>query len=103
MYVEHSVIISTIVSHNRVEFDLGKKALQLLEDHTRFMKRFYGNRKNPSSQAPPNFYVGLRLTRERCGDSSLRSSGQCDRNARARWQVQGVMRRKSLFTEKPAF
>ncbi len=99
MYVEHSVIISTLVSHNRVEFDLGKKALQLLEDHTRFMKRFYGNRTNPSSQAPPNFYVGLRLTRERCGDSRLGCSGQCDRNARARWQVQGVMRRKSLLTE----
>ena len=63
MYVEHSVIISTIVSHNRVEFDLGKSALQLLDDHTRSMKRFYGNRTNPSSQARPNFYVGPRLTR----------------------------------------
>jgi hypothetical protein len=63
IYVEHSVIIATLVSHNRVEIDLGKKALQLLEAHTRFMKRFYGNRPNPSSQAPPKLYVGLRLTR----------------------------------------
>jgi hypothetical protein len=63
MYVEHSVIISTLVSHNRVELDLGKRVLQLLEGHTRFMKRFYGNRTNPSSQASPNFYVGPRLTR----------------------------------------
>jgi len=82
MYVEHSVIISTLVSHNRVEFDLGKSALQLLEDHTRFIKRFYGNRTNPSSQAPHNFYVGLRLTRKRC-DSRLQCSGQRDRDARA--------------------
>ena len=87
MYVEHSVIIWTLVSHNRVEIDLGKRALQLLEDHTRFMKRFYGNRTNLSSQAHPNFYVGLRLTRERCGNSRLRSCEQCDRNARARWQI----------------
>jgi hypothetical protein len=72
MYVEHSVIISTLVSHNRVEIDLGKRALQLLEDHTRFMKRFYGNRTDLSSQVPPNFHVGLRLTRERCCDSRLR-------------------------------
>jgi hypothetical protein len=72
MYVEYSVIISTLVSHKRVEIDLGKRALQLLEDHTRFMKRFYGNRTNPSSQARPNFYVGLRLTRERCSYSRLR-------------------------------
>jgi hypothetical protein len=95
MYVEHAVIISTLVSHNRVEFDLGKTALQLLEGHTRFMKLFYGNRTNPSSQAPPNFYVGLRLTRERCGDSGLRGCGQRDRNARARWQVQGVQSSES--------
>jgi hypothetical protein len=72
MYVEYSVIISILVSHNPLEFDLGKRALRLLEDHTRFIKRFYGNRKNPSSQAPPNFYVGLRLTRERYRDSRLR-------------------------------
>jgi len=63
MYVEHSVIISTIVSHNRVEVDLGKRALQLLEDHTRFMKRFYRNRTDLSSQASPNFHVVLCLTR----------------------------------------
>jgi hypothetical protein len=63
MYVEYSVIISTLVSHNRVEIDLGKRALQLLEDHTRFMKRFYGNRTDLSSQASPNFYVVLRLIR----------------------------------------
>jgi hypothetical protein len=31
MYVEHSVIISTLVSHNPVEIDFGKRALQLLE------------------------------------------------------------------------
>jgi hypothetical protein len=49
MYVEHPVIISTLVSHNRVEFDLGKTVLQLLEGHTRFMKHLYGNRTNPSS------------------------------------------------------
>ena len=72
MYVEYSLIISTLVSHNRVEIDLGKRVLQLIEDHTRFMKRFYGNRTNPSSQASPNFHVGLRLTRERYGDSHLR-------------------------------
>ena len=35
MYVEHSVIISTLVSHNSVEINLGKKALQLLEGHAR--------------------------------------------------------------------
>jgi len=40
MYVEHSVIIWTLVSHNRVELDLGKRVLQLLESHTRFIKRF---------------------------------------------------------------
>jgi hypothetical protein len=34
MYVEHAVIISIVVSHNRVEIDLGKKALQLLEGHS---------------------------------------------------------------------
>jgi hypothetical protein len=61
MYVEHAVIISTLVSHNRVEIDLGKTALQLLEGHTRFMKRFYGNRANLSSQALPNFCIGSRL------------------------------------------
>jgi hypothetical protein len=72
MYVEYSVIISTLVSHNRVEIDLGKRALQLLENHTRFMKRFYGNRTDLSSQASPNSCEGLRLTRERCGDSRLR-------------------------------
>jgi hypothetical protein len=55
MYVEHAVIISILLSHNRVEIDLGKKALQLLEGHTQCIKRFYGNRTNPSSQAPPNF------------------------------------------------
>ena len=68
-----------------------KSALQLLEDHTRFMKRFYGNRTNPSSQAPPNFYVGLRLTRERCGDSRLRCSGHRDRNARKQGRFQRVV------------
>jgi hypothetical protein len=72
MYVEYAVIISTLVSDNRVEIGLRKRVLQLLEDHTRFMERFYGNRTNPSSQALPNFYVGLRLTRKRCGDSHLR-------------------------------
>ena len=72
MYVEYSVIISVLVSHNRVEIDLGKRGLQLLEGHTRSIKRFYGNRKNPSSQAPPNFYVGLRLTRERYRAPCLR-------------------------------
>ena len=41
MYIEHAVIISTLVTHNRVEFDLGKSALQLLEDHTRLMKAFF--------------------------------------------------------------
>jgi len=40
MYIEHAVIISTLVTHNRVEFDLGKSALQLLDDHTRLMKAF---------------------------------------------------------------
>jgi hypothetical protein len=45
MYVEHSVIISILMSHNRVEVDLGKRVLQLLEGHTRFMKRFL---RNPS-------------------------------------------------------
>ena len=62
MYVEHSVIISTLVSHNSVEINLGKKALQLLEGHARFMKCFYGSRTNLSSQASPNFHVRPRLT-----------------------------------------
>jgi hypothetical protein len=62
MYVEHSVIISTLVSHNSVEINLGKKALQLLEGHARFMRCFYGSRTNLSSQASPNFHVRPRLT-----------------------------------------
>jgi hypothetical protein len=63
MYVEYSVIISILMSHNRVEIDFGKRGLQLLEKHTRFIKRFYGNRKKLSSQAGPNFYVGPRPIR----------------------------------------
>src|SRR5580765_4280404 len=46
------------------------------------MKRFYGNRTNPSSQAPPNIYVGLRLTRERCGQHD----GQCGKVRRMKKQ-----------------
>jgi hypothetical protein len=33
MHVEHAVIISTLVSHDAVEIDLGKRMLQLRFQH----------------------------------------------------------------------
>jgi hypothetical protein len=64
-------MVSTLVSHYCVEFDLGKSALQLLEGHIhkrtfdqkRTFRQTARNRKNMSSQARPNFHVGPRLIR----------------------------------------
>jgi hypothetical protein len=44
MYVEHALVISAFVSHYRVEIDLSKSMLQLLEVHKNLPRHLYGHR-----------------------------------------------------------
>lgn len=74
MYVEHAVIISTLLSHYGVEIDLGKSGLQLFEGHKNVLSYLYATVRILPSQARPQLYVGPRLRDVR---ARKRNSASC--------------------------